>query len=120
MKLPKILAYNCVLDKCYWLVAVLEPQFLMQNFVIVVFSNNKYHQLEDLLQKMHTYSYSFSSVPGTRYHVINHGLACCLGGLVLAHHNVLHDELADLASHAFTPSAVQDEPLIHPCPCCIL
>ncbi len=44
-----------------------------------------------------------------------HGLACSLGGLVLAHHNELRDELADLAAHAFTPSAVCNESLIHPC-----
>jgi len=33
-------------------------------------------------------------------------------------HNELHDELADLASRAFTPSAVWDEPVIHTCPGC--
>ncbi len=50
---------------------------------------------------------------------VHHGLACSLGGLVLACHNELHDEeLADLAVCAFTPSAVHDEPLIHPCPQC--
>ncbi len=32
----------------------------------------------------------------------------------IAQHNELH-ELADLAAHAFTPSTVHDEPLIHPC-----
>jgi len=49
---------------------------------------------------------------------VHNGLACTLGGLVLAHHNELNDELADLASRAFTPSAVWDELLIHPCPGC--
>ena len=46
---------------------------------------------------------------------MQHGLACLLGGLVLAWHNELCDELADLAARAFTPCAVHDEPLIHPC-----
>jgi len=50
---------------------------------------------------------------------VHHGLlACSLGSLVLACHNELHYELAELAAHAFTPSAVHDEPLIHPCPQC--
>ncbi len=46
---------------------------------------------------------------------VHHGLACSLGGLVLALHNELCDELPDLAACAFTASAVHNEPLIHPC-----
>jgi len=37
-----------------------------------------------------------------------------LGGLVLAYHNELCDELADLATHAFNPSAVHDETCPYP------
>jgi len=43
-----------------------------------------------------------------------------LGGLVLAYHNELCDELADLATHAFNPRVLfmMKPALIHPCPHC--
>ncbi len=44
---------------------------------------------------------------------VSHGLACKHGGLVISRHNEIRDELSDLASKAFTPSAVRDEPKIH-------
>ncbi len=44
---------------------------------------------------------------------VRHGLACKHGGLVISRHNEIRDELSDLASKAFTPSAVRDEPKIH-------
>jgi hypothetical protein len=42
-----------------------------------------------------------------------HALGCMKGGLVIYRHNEIRDELVNLASRAFTPSAVRDEPLIH-------
>jgi hypothetical protein len=39
---------------------------------------------------------------------------CDLGGLVvISHHNEIQDELSDLFSKVFFPSAVCDEPIIH-------
>ena len=46
---------------------------------------------------------------------IRHAHACKKGGLVIARHDEIRDELADIASRAFKPSLVRDEPLIHPC-----
>jgi hypothetical protein len=43
---------------------------------------------------------------------LQHALACKKGGLVIFRHNEVRDELAHLATKAFTPSAVRDEPLI--------
>jgi hypothetical protein len=43
---------------------------------------------------------------------LQHALACKKGGLVIFRHNEIRDELIHLASKAFTPSAVRDEPLI--------
>jgi len=45
---------------------------------------------------------------------VHHGLACSLGGLVLAHHNELCDEWIEFASCTFTPRVVHDKLLIHP------
>lgn len=45
---------------------------------------------------------------------VRHGLECKKGGLVISRHNEIRDELADLASKALYPSAVRDEPKIHP------
>jgi hypothetical protein len=42
-------------------------------------------------------------------------LGCKKGGLVIFRHNEIRDELVNLASRAFTPSAVRNEPLIHGC-----
>jgi hypothetical protein len=42
-----------------------------------------------------------------------HGLECKKGGLVILCHNKIQDELSDLASKAFTPSTVCNEPKIH-------
>jgi hypothetical protein len=42
-----------------------------------------------------------------------HALECKKGGLVISHHNKIQDEVSDLASKAFTPSTVCDEPKIH-------
>ena len=44
---------------------------------------------------------------------LQHALGCKKGGLVIFRHNEIRDELVNLASRAFTPSAVRDEPLIH-------
>ena len=44
---------------------------------------------------------------------ISHALDCKKGGLVTARHNELRDRVADLASKAFTPSHVRDDPLIY-------
>jgi hypothetical protein len=46
---------------------------------------------------------------------IRHALECKKGGLVIICHNEIRDELVDLASKAFSPSAVRDEPKIHLC-----
>jgi hypothetical protein len=43
---------------------------------------------------------------------VRHGLECKKGGLVISRHNEIRDELSDLASKAFIPSAVRDEPKI--------
>jgi hypothetical protein len=45
---------------------------------------------------------------------IPHALECKKGGLVNLRHNEIRDELIDLASKAFIPSAVRDEPRIYP------
>jgi hypothetical protein len=42
-----------------------------------------------------------------------HALECKRGSLVVSRHNEIRDELSDLASKAFFPSAVRDEPIIH-------
>jgi hypothetical protein len=44
---------------------------------------------------------------------VRHALECKRGGLVISRHNKIRDELSDLASKAFFPSAVRDEPIIH-------
>ena len=44
---------------------------------------------------------------------ICHALDCKRGGLVTARHNDLRDGVADLASRAFTPSHVRNDPLIY-------
>jgi hypothetical protein len=44
---------------------------------------------------------------------VRHALECKRGGLVISRHNEIRDELSDLASKAFFPSAVRDEPRIH-------
>jgi hypothetical protein len=41
-----------------------------------------------------------------------HGLECKKRGLVISRHNEIRDELGDLASRAFTLSAVRDGPRI--------
>ncbi len=43
---------------------------------------------------------------------VRHALECKRGGLVISRHNEIRDELSDLASKAFFPSAVRDEPRI--------
>jgi len=45
---------------------------------------------------------------------MDHALECQHGGLVIIRHNEVRDELVDLASRAFSPSAVCAEPLIYP------
>jgi hypothetical protein len=42
-----------------------------------------------------------------------HALECKRGGLVISRHNEIRNELSDLASKAFFPSAVRDDPIIH-------
>jgi hypothetical protein len=44
---------------------------------------------------------------------LQHALACKKGGLVIFRQGEIRDELASLASRAFTPSAVRNEPLMH-------
>ena len=44
---------------------------------------------------------------------ICHALDCKMGGLVTARHNELRDGVADLASRAFTPTHVRNDPLIY-------
>jgi hypothetical protein len=44
---------------------------------------------------------------------LQHALGCKKGGLMIFRHNKVRDERANLASRAFTPSAVRDKPLIH-------
>ena len=44
---------------------------------------------------------------------ISHALECKKGGLVTARHNKLRDRVADLASKAFTPSHLRNNPLIY-------
>ena len=46
---------------------------------------------------------------------VRHALECKKGGLVILRHNEIRDELNDLASKAFSPSAVRDEPKIQNC-----
>jgi hypothetical protein len=43
---------------------------------------------------------------------VRHGLECKKGGLVISRHNEIRDELSDLASKAFIPWAVREEPKI--------
>jgi hypothetical protein len=43
-----------------------------------------------------------------------HTLQCKKGGLVIMRHNKIKDELCDLLTKALVPSAVRDEPRIHP------
>jgi hypothetical protein len=45
---------------------------------------------------------------------LGHALECKVGGLVILRHNEINHELADLSSKALSPSAIRDEPLIHP------
>jgi hypothetical protein len=44
---------------------------------------------------------------------VHHALECKRGGLVISRHNEIRDELSGLASKAFPPSAVCNEPRIH-------
>jgi hypothetical protein len=44
---------------------------------------------------------------------LRHALERNCGGLVISRHNEIRDKLSDLASKAFFPSAVCDEPIIH-------
>jgi hypothetical protein len=43
---------------------------------------------------------------------VRHALQCPKGGLVISRHDEIRDELIDLASKTFSPSAVRDEPKI--------
>ena len=49
---------------------------------------------------------------GARF-TIDHALNCKKGGLVIGRHEEVKEELIDLASRAFRPSQVRDEPRIH-------
>ena len=44
---------------------------------------------------------------------MTHTLSCITGGLVIAHHNEIRDELLYISRHAFTSASVRAEPLIH-------
>jgi hypothetical protein len=43
-----------------------------------------------------------------------HAFACAKGGLVIFRHNEIYDELFGMASKAFTPFVVRNEPKINP------
>jgi hypothetical protein len=45
---------------------------------------------------------------------VGHALQCKVGGLVILRHDEIANVLADLSMKALTPSAVRDEPRIHP------
>jgi hypothetical protein len=45
---------------------------------------------------------------------VGHALQCKVGHLIIMHRNEVSDVLADLGMKALTPSAVRDEPHIHP------
>jgi hypothetical protein len=45
---------------------------------------------------------------------VQHALECKKGGNVISRHNEIRDELVDLATKAFPPSSIRNEPLIHP------
>jgi hypothetical protein len=49
------------------------------------------------------------------YFNTHHALSCAKGVLAMIMHNELRDELCDMVSRAFQPSAVRDEPKIHKC-----
>ena len=49
---------------------------------------------------------------GTTLGVMN-AHSCCIGGLVIARHNKIRDELLYLSRRAFTSASVGSEPLIH-------
>ena len=49
---------------------------------------------------------------GTAFRV-THTLSCIIGGLVIAHHNKIRDELLYLSRRDFTSASVRAEPLIH-------
>ena len=49
---------------------------------------------------------------GTAFRV-THALSCSIGGLVIARHNEIRDELLYLSRRAFTSASVRAEPLIH-------
>ena len=49
---------------------------------------------------------------GTAF-IVTHALICSIGGLVIAHHNVIRDELLYLSQRVFTSASVRAEPLIH-------
>jgi hypothetical protein len=49
---------------------------------------------------------------GAKFSLI-HAVTCMKGGLIIARHDEIRDELCDIGSKAFTPSAVRDEPNIH-------
>jgi hypothetical protein len=50
----------------------------------------------------------------TTPNTIDHALNCKKGGLVIARHNKVKDELGFLATLATSPNAVRDKPLIFP------
>jgi hypothetical protein len=73
------------------------------------------------LLRLRQQSFSYNSVESNSMRAcaqkfsVCHTLECKTGGLVISRHNEIRDELVDLASRAFTPSAVRDEPKIYPC-----
>ena len=44
---------------------------------------------------------------------VHHALRCVNGGLVIARHNDISDEVIHLSIQAFSPACVRGEPLIH-------
>ena len=48
---------------------------------------------------------------------MSHALNCRSGGLIIARHNEIKDELGYLSASALAPNAIRNEPLIHSGPC---
>lgn len=49
---------------------------------------------------------------GTKFSLI-HAVTCMKGGLIITRHDEIRDELCNIGSKAFTPSAIRNKPNIH-------
>ena len=45
--------------------------------------------------------------------LVCHALICPNGGIVIAHHNKIRDEITHIEKQAFSPNCVRGYPLIH-------